>query len=610
MAHNEAPETFRYQPLAENHIRLLTISKHGEDWTHELIPADLASAPEFSALSYTWDGQQRDRGILVNGSVLKVLNNIKIVLPYLFDRYPSRCFWIDGICINQEDVGEKGVQVPLMRNIYSQAKECIVWLGESNESIDRTIDEIPMLLGKLQGYDFFNLELDEHSLSAHDLPPPKSPIWTGLNDLLSRGWFSRVWTFQEAVLPGTFTILCGRRFIEFEHLLKLSQIMDNESGSLDTVLEPIDDTLRKIRHARVRIQVILTARRHWHLSSELGTTYTFLDLLYYALQWSCYDPSDKIYGLVGLADPTLRQQLAVGIDYQKPAKEVYVEFARCWIPRDPHLQLLHMVSFTPNRIEGLPTWCPDFSSAPAATLLVPELLATQYRAGIGKGVTPRVSLSADSPLLHVEGFRVGEVAEVLPCPYDRQAHTTDEELNKSIVKVLEWESQCLRLSQRTYDSEDVPDAHWQTLVANRNATGGHFVFGRESYHLTKAMMSHRATGKVALLPGNQDLAAQPLTEDQRLKAQNFGKSFGFASPGRSFFSTRCGKVGLGPKQTKTGDLVCIFYNGHTPYIVRPKPEHRASKTYEFIGDTYVDGLMDGQALKMVDRDADEIFILE
>jgi Heterokaryon incompatibility protein (HET) len=44
--------------------------------------------------------------------------------------------WIDAICINQKDIGEKNVQVPLMGEIYASAACVIVWLGAGDALTD------------------------------------------------------------------------------------------------------------------------------------------------------------------------------------------------------------------------------------------------------------------------------------------------------------------------------------------------------------------------------------------------------------------------------------------------------------------------------------------
>jgi hypothetical protein len=41
----------------------------------------------------------------------------------------SRVFWVDAICISQQDIIERGCQVALMGEIYSQAAQTMIWLG-------------------------------------------------------------------------------------------------------------------------------------------------------------------------------------------------------------------------------------------------------------------------------------------------------------------------------------------------------------------------------------------------------------------------------------------------------------------------------------------------
>ncbi|KAK3061299.1 hypothetical protein LTR53_019825, partial [Teratosphaeriaceae sp. CCFEE 6253] len=37
--------------------------------------------------------------------------------------------WVDALCINQEDVEEKGQHVEMMASIYRRATEVAIWLG-------------------------------------------------------------------------------------------------------------------------------------------------------------------------------------------------------------------------------------------------------------------------------------------------------------------------------------------------------------------------------------------------------------------------------------------------------------------------------------------------
>jgi hypothetical protein len=60
---------------------------------------------------------------------------------------------------------------------------------------------------------------------------------------------------------------------------------------------------------------------------------------------------------------------------------------------------------------------------------------------------------------------------------------------------------------------------------------------------------------------------------------------------RRFFITLHGRLGIGPRWTKKGDLVCVLFGGGVPYILCPK-----GRRYIFIGESYVHGLMEGQAI--------------
>jgi hypothetical protein len=57
---------------------------------------------------------------------------------------------------------------------------------------------------------------------------------------------------------------------------------------------------------------------------------------------------------------------------------------------------------------------------------------------------------------------------------------------------------------------------------------------------------------------------------------------------RRLFYTRDGRIGLGPKDTKCGDLVCMLYGGRPLFLLRHVLE---SSKFQLVGDVFVDGLM-------------------
>ncbi|KAK8224975.1 hypothetical protein BKA81DRAFT_403828 [Phyllosticta paracitricarpa] len=65
--------------------------------------------------------------------------------------------------------------------------------------------------------------------------------------------------------------------------------------------------------------------------------------------------------------------------------------------------------------------------------------------------------------------------------------------------------------------------------------------------------------------------------------------------GNKGFVTPNGRAGLGPETMRTDDLIVIFKGCEFPFVIRPSCKER--KEYELVGACYVDGIMDGEAMK-------------
>lgn len=64
--------------------------------------------------------------------------------------------------------------------------------------------------------------------------------------------------------------------------------------------------------------------------------------------------------------------------------------------------------------------------------------------------------------------------------------------------------------------------------------------------------------------------------------------------GRSFFTTKTYRVGLGPAVMDAGDVCCIIKGADVPYILRRFP---GSDEFLLVGESYVYGAMDGDVVK-------------
>lgn len=85
--------------------------------------------PKYRALSYMWGDESGRIPISLNGKRFSVAENLFRALCFLRRENFAGPFWIDAICINQDDIEEKNRQIRIMPHIYFRASEVLVWLG-------------------------------------------------------------------------------------------------------------------------------------------------------------------------------------------------------------------------------------------------------------------------------------------------------------------------------------------------------------------------------------------------------------------------------------------------------------------------------------------------
>jgi hypothetical protein len=142
-------------------------------------------------------------------------------------RYPNkdRKLWADGLCINQADNKEKGVQVALMPQIYTHAGKVLVHLGIEADSSEL----LQELLQKLEKVNYGLSQkpmVSREEFRSYGLPPPDDKVWGALIDVLCRPWFLRVWIIQEVILARDIRIFCGDWELRWGLLANISQKFD------------------------------------------------------------------------------------------------------------------------------------------------------------------------------------------------------------------------------------------------------------------------------------------------------------------------------------------------------------------------------------------------
>jgi len=148
-----------------------------------------------------WGDPTVNRGcISVNGRCMSVTANLHSALRHLRHGRIERHLWIDAICINQDDDGEKKGQIRLMAEIYSKASRIIVWLGNEDDGVDWTLEALRLLVD------------DENGLAADgEIAARMHRIdWkAAVLALLRRPWFTRIWMREAPSVASADLAVCG-----------------------------------------------------------------------------------------------------------------------------------------------------------------------------------------------------------------------------------------------------------------------------------------------------------------------------------------------------------------------------------------------------------------
>jgi hypothetical protein len=131
-------KSYQYTALSvPNAIRVLSLER-GEDecLKGRLQESNLLTA-SFSALSYTWGSNEKRFKLEVIGSdqeslgFVPLTENLNSAMNDLLNAKDVKedRFWIDQVCINQDDIPERNDQVALMGKIYGNAQRVIIYIG-------------------------------------------------------------------------------------------------------------------------------------------------------------------------------------------------------------------------------------------------------------------------------------------------------------------------------------------------------------------------------------------------------------------------------------------------------------------------------------------------
>ena len=286
------------------------ISQAAYDITLHPTPSN-GDTPYFEALSYTWGSLRRSAAIVViegsRRSLLRVGENLAEALRFLRLPEKPRVMWVDALCINQEDFGERGQQVARMAQIYSRAFKVVAWLGPDCDDVAEAFENLTYIGNQIE-YAANNVIMHSPGSSRPLLRDPAKQLpsddvfWAPIIKLFDRPWFRRLWVIQEI------------------HIGNMNSYLQSGVHEIPWLL---------FRHAVLylglepRFPIPPLRMGRLHTLCDVGNG--FIERIPTVGSRFCYsDSRDVIYGLLSLATPELLK--AICVDYSSDVQSVYRGF--------------------------------------------------------------------------------------------------------------------------------------------------------------------------------------------------------------------------------------------------------------------------------------------
>ena len=380
-----------YEPISDWQSRIIALQPSivvGDPIIVELHIADLINASgialhdkrlrvQYEALSYCWGTEIATCLIRMNGIDYPVVETLfQALLRLRTDEV--RYLWIDALCIDQHNLEERSMQVANMLLLFQKATKVLVWLGEHSGHTRAAWQCLDTGRYADIGIAF-----------SDACPEHQSIISLGLEEILSRPWYRRLWILQEIWAASRVDVIFGEDTMKWNTLETFAtqferivwhQVPSDETNSLSSHRN--DNPFVAGRRAAVRKEVSVKSwdrsSRRWLLKIRdsyegrkeyreeeliviLGGTYTS----------DCKDPRDRVYAVLGMTNApyatsskvALSDKTMITVDYGKSVSEVYQDVVRYYARVDNSLEILCMDASFGGQVdgEGLPSWCPNWS---------------------------------------------------------------------------------------------------------------------------------------------------------------------------------------------------------------------------------------------------------
>ena len=498
-----------------------------------------------------------------------------------------------------------------MGDIYTKASLITVWLSTSTpgeSGFDEMEDNFRGVFALYQIRRFNAVESkvsNEFNESGSFGLEREAPAWQAISKLLEHSYFERSWIIQEVVLASCIRVMYRRLEIDWEVFVGgLEQL-----GRASLSQAALSHHTRNNPSPNFRLDNVLQIEE-WRRKRQTGELIAFSDIGLGTKRFNATDLRDKIFAVHAICrtgSPSERWTLP---DYLMKLSDVYLNATRRLIEELGVCRILYLegVGYSQEPTPGLgsfPTWGVNWSRS---TNVFP-LSYSNSHIGYCAGGESRPELEelhrvdGTSLFLAVHFFDAIEqlgplFSKAMSNGVERFEHKPEDDLvfRQSLQDSRQLILQFAHLYspyQRANQPQRAEELFWRLLIGDRTPTERPAPPHLEEKYRAYVLDLQRLT---------DELRSQPTNEEVRLQifsAMEYGKGVFRASATRRVCVTKSGYVGLVPPYSVVGDTVVVIPGAQTPFIVRPPNGTVNVDKYQLVGECYVHGIMDGEALAEV-----------
>ncbi|KAI4159509.1 MAG: hypothetical protein LQ342_006510 [Letrouitia transgressa] len=579
----------RYNALNSDasHIRLLSLApsfdKKSAIHCHlEHVPFGEKSENRhtYEALSYTWGDPADRRVIFVDGDSVPITRNLDIALRYIRNPSEPRVLWIDALCIDQNNLEEKAQQVGMMKDIYREASQVLVWLGESDKDIRQAMQRIKKL--EAPGY-----------LEASQVGPFYDPFVTGLDKVFKKSWWSRLWVVQEVIMAKNPPLVgCGRIWVSWKAFQKAMVNLALAKTDHETFLEN-PTALLNLGLMPTPYSTHTEQQRVWWSKVE--------NVLNATSDRETTEPHDQIFALLGLIDRDTAEKVVV--DYSESISTTYQKAMVCVLESASNLDFL--VKAMHQKKAHIPSWCVEFSQPGWNKHIYGQgwsIFLKNDHGASGKLFKSEILHNPDEGTLRISGSTIGKIQHVVVSDLGSPGETRFRKIVRDVITFTIAAEPALKnrfgeaKAFQMLASGEIWKVNMNPGGSLYTSPGGLNEVQKQTLPqfsaLEEKVKGDTNTAKIVAEEWSGIGFTFPESFDLQKWAVNTLYYSGLRMDDENLLATDTGYIGVAPtgnNAIEKGDFLAIIHGCNFPVILRPK-----GYAYELITFAYVSDLMGGE----------------